>query len=142
MVTGVLSEGEGKHRASPEPHHSLMRINVSVFSKEEGAACPGGKGKRGGGEELSFHLTPSLLNSAFHLLKRTRNPTPPGRTIFPLVIKVWKMGVCTAGIFMNSERQLKPYSLSHYFMDTYTSPTICTHRENSFPKVGSGRDPP
>lgn len=106
MVTGVLSEGEGKHTASLEPHHSLMKINMLVFSKEEGAACPGEKGKRGGGEERMshFHLTPSLLNSALHLLKRrTRNPTPPGRTNFALVVKIWKMGVGTAGIFVNSE---------------------------------------
>lgn len=137
--------GEGKHMPSPEPHHSLMKINTSVFSKEEGAACPGEKGKRGGGGErmFRFHLTPSLLNSAPHLLKRrTRNPTPPCRTISPLVIKLWKTGSCPAGIFMNSERQLKLYSLSHYFVDIYMSPTICTHKETCFPKVGSDRDPP
>lgn len=52
------------------------------------------------------------------------------------------MAVCTAGIFKNSEWQLKLYSLAHYFIDTYMSPTICTHKETCFPKVGSGRDPP
>lgn len=112
-----------------------MKINMPVFSKEEGAACPGEKGKRGGGEERMshFHLTPSMLNSALHLLKRrTRNPTPPGRTNFALVVKIWKMGVGTAGIFVNSEWQFKLYSLSHYFMNTYMSTSICTHKETYF----------
>lgn len=45
---------------SPEPHHSLMKINTSVFSKEEGAACPGEKGKRGGGGERMFRCFASI----------------------------------------------------------------------------------
>lgn len=49
MVTGVLRVGEGKHTPSPEPHHSLMKINTSVLSKEGGCCMPRGKGKKRGG---------------------------------------------------------------------------------------------
>lgn len=139
--------GKGNIRPAQSLITASWKLTRLCSPRKEGAACPGEKGKRGGGgggeqRMFRFHLTPSWLNSALHLLKRTRNPAPPGRTIFPLVIKVWKMGACPAGIFMNSEWQLKLYSLSHYFMDVYTSPTICIHKETCFPKVGSGRDPP
>lgn len=60
-----------------------------------------GEGENREGCLASISLQP-WLNSSLHLPKRrTRNHTTPGKVIFPLAIKGWKMGVCAAGIFLH-----------------------------------------